>query len=110
MAVAAGMHTGFMKATLNGTVLAEAPESDLILIEGNWYFPPSAVTADLLRESATTYRCSWKGNCQYFDVVDGEQIYLDRAWSYPEPEPTSLDCVGKDYTDYIAFWKEVNVS
>jgi uncharacterized protein (DUF427 family) len=109
-AVAAAVHTGVMKATLNGTVLAEAPESDLILIEGNWYFPRSAVTADLLRESDTPYRCSWKGDCQYFDVVDGEQIYLDRAWSYPEPIPSSLDRIGKDYTDYIAFWKEVHVS
>jgi len=99
-----------MKATINGTVLAEAPESDLILIEGNWYFPPRAVKSDLLRESDTPYHCSWKGDCQYFDVVDGDQIYLDRAWSYREPMPSSLDRVGKDYADYIAFWKEVQVS
>ena len=33
-----------MRATIDGTVIAEAPESDLIKIEGNWYFPPSAVT------------------------------------------------------------------
>lgn len=27
-----------MKAHLNGTVIAEADEADLIKIEGNWYF------------------------------------------------------------------------
>jgi len=32
-----------MKATIDGTVIAEAPKEDLISIEGNWYFPPSSV-------------------------------------------------------------------
>jgi uncharacterized protein (DUF427 family) len=108
-AVSAAIQTGLMKATINGTVLAEAPESDLILIEGNWYFPPTAVNAELLRESDTPYHCSWKGDCQYWTVIDGDQVYLDRAWSYPSPIQSSLDKVGKDYTDYVAFWKEVDV-
>ena len=37
-----------MKAVLNDTVIAEAPESELIRIEGNWYFPPASVNADYL--------------------------------------------------------------
>jgi len=81
-AVPAAMQTEPMKASINGTVLAEAPESDLVHIEGNCYFPPSAVKDDLLRESDTPYRFPWKVDCQYFDVVDGDQIYLERAWSY----------------------------
>jgi len=50
-----------MKATLDGTVLADAPQSELIKIEGNWYFPPESVHSDLLVASATPYTCPWKG-------------------------------------------------
>jgi uncharacterized protein (DUF427 family) len=105
-----------MKAVLGDTVIAEAPEEDLISIEGNWYFPPSSVTSDLLVESSTPYTCPWKGECQYFSVRDpstgsGQEATLlqDRAWSYPQPMPTSFDIVGKDYSNYVAFWKEVKV-
>jgi uncharacterized protein (DUF427 family) len=98
-----------MKATLNGTVLAEAPEADLVHIEGNWYFPPSSVRSDLLEKSATPYHCPWKGDCQFFNVTDGDNVLADRAWSYPSPIPSSFDRVGRDFTDYVAFWKEVDV-
>jgi uncharacterized protein (DUF427 family) len=42
-------------------------------------------------------------------VRAGGTRYPDRAWSYPEPYPTSFDRVGKDYSNYIAFWKDVAV-
>lgn len=99
-----------MKAVLNGTVIAEAPKEDLISIEGNWYFPPSSVKSELLTDSATPYTCPWKGKCQYFSVQDGDTLLQDRAWSYPNPIPSSFERVGKDYSGYVAFWKEVKVS
>ncbi|GAA4266320.1 DUF427 domain-containing protein [Frondihabitans peucedani] len=96
-----------MKAVLSdGTVVAEAPESDLIKIEGNWYFPPASVNDALLEKTDTPYTCPWKGECQYFSV-NGLQ---DRAWSYPTPYPTAFDRVGKDFSNYVAFWKEVSVT
>jgi uncharacterized protein (DUF427 family) len=98
-----------MKAVLGDMVLAEAPREDLIRIEGNWYFPPASVNADLLEESDTPYRCPWKGDCQYFSVRDGDVLLQDRAWSYPNPLPSSFDRVGKDYSNYVAFWKEAQV-
>ena len=98
-----------MKAVLNDTVIAEAPTEDLIRIEGNWYFPPQSVNAEYLVESATPYTCPWKGECQYFSVKDGEAVLQDRAWSYPTPYPSSFDRVGKDYSSYVAFWKDVRV-
>jgi len=61
-----------MKALLGDTVIAEAPQEDLIKIEGNWYFPPSSVNSELLVESATPYTCPWKVECQYFSVKDGD--------------------------------------
>jgi len=100
------------QAVLNGTVLADAPEADVIHIEGNVYFPPSSVNTDLLVESATPYTCPWKGECQYFSVKDSASgdVLQDRAWSYPHPYPSAFDRVGKDFSDYVAFWKEVKVS
>lgn len=98
-----------MKAVLGDTVIAEAPREDLISIEGNWYFPPASVHQELLVESPTPYTCPWKGECQYFSVKDGDTVLQDRAWSYPTPYPTAFDRVGKDFSNYVAFWKEVKV-
>lgn len=99
-----------MQAVINGTVLADAPQSDLIKIEGNWYFPPASVTAELLVESSTPYTCGWKGECQYFSVKDGDALLQDRAFSYPTPYPASFERVGQDYSNYVAFWKEVQIT
>ncbi|MET3767522.1 uncharacterized protein (DUF427 family) [Marisediminicola sp. UYEF4] len=99
-----------MKATVNGTVVAEAPKEDLISIEGNWYFPPSSVNEEFLTKSPSPYHCPWKGDCQYFNVQDGETSLQDRAFSYPTPYPTAFDRVGKDFSGYVAFWKEVKVT
>jgi uncharacterized protein (DUF427 family) len=98
-----------MKAVLDGAVLAEAPQDELIRIEGNWYFPPSAVADGVLVESPTPYTCGWKGACQYFTVrVDGHEL-PDRAWTYPELYASAVDRVGRDFSGYVAFWKEVRV-
>lgn len=98
------------KAVINGVVIAEAPESEVLHIEGNVYFPPASVNRELLKESPTPYTCPWKGECQYFSVDDGGTWLQDRAWTYPKPYPTAEQRVGKDIANYVAFWKEVQVS
>ncbi len=98
-----------MKATLNGTLIAEADKADLIYIEQRWYFPPESVNQDHLRVSPTPYTCPWKGVCQYFDVRSGDTWVSDAAWSYPQPLPESLKIVKKDYANYVAFWRDVEV-
>lgn len=98
-----------MKAVVGDIVIAEAPKEDLIEIEGNWYFPPSSVNSELLTTSPTPYTCPWKGVCQYFTVSAGGEQLQDRAWSYPTPYPAAFDRVGKDFSNYVAFWKEVKV-
>ncbi len=99
-----------MQAVVNGTVIAEAPQADLVKIEGNWYFPPAAVNSDLLVKSPTQYTCSWKGECQYFSVKDGDSLLEDLAFSYPTPYPASFDRVGQDFSNYVAFARNVTVS
>ena len=98
-----------MQAVWNGQVIAEADKEDLIYIERNWYFPPESVNQDFLRPSPTPYTCPWKGVCQYFDVGQGDEWGSDNAWSYPEPLPTAMERTHKDFANYVAFWRDVEV-
>lgn len=99
-----------MKAIWNDQIIAEAAKEDLIYIEGNWYFPPSSVNQEFLEESDTPYTCPWKGVCQYFHVVQGDKKSEDNAWSYPEPLPSAIERVHKDFSNYVAFWRDVQVT
>src|SRR5487761_514136 len=66
-----------MKAIIDGSVVADAPESDLISIEGNFYFPPSSISAGVLSDSPTPYTCPWKGVAQYHDISAGGSSHHD---------------------------------
>ncbi len=99
-----------MKATWNDTVLAEAPKEDLIKIEGNWYFPPDSLQKQALQPSDKHTTCFWKGEANYYNVVAKDQTNPDAAWFYPEPKDGSVERVGKDYKDYVAFWGGVEVT
>lgn len=99
-----------MKATVAGEVLAEADREELVSIEGNWYFPPSSVTAGALVESPTPYTCPWKGAAQYFSARVGGTTQEDVAWSYPEPYSTAIERVGRDFSGYVAFSPQVEVA
>lgn len=99
-----------MKAVWNDQVIAESPKEDLIYIEGNWYFPPASVRQEYLEKSPTPYTCPWKGVCQYFNVVHDGKTNQDNAWSYPNPKTSAIDIVKKDFSNYVAFWRDVKVA
>ncbi len=70
----------------SGATLAEAEVGPgLAKYEGNWYFDPSTVRADVLKVTSRTYTCPIKGTCNWVDYVgpDGT-IVKDVAWVYPE--------------------------
>jgi uncharacterized protein (DUF427 family) len=91
-----------MKAQIGDVVVAEADDADVISIEGNWYFPPSALKQDAFSESPTPYTCPWKGAAQYWNVNGN----ADAAWSYPQILPSAVERVGKDFAGYVAFDKQ----
>lgn len=99
-----------MQAIWNGQVIASADKADLIYIERNWYFPPDSIKQEFLRKSDTPYTCPWKGVCQYFDVGSAANWSEDNAWSYPEPKPSAIDIVKKDFSNYVAFWRDVTIT
>ncbi|HEX8390376.1 MAG TPA: DUF427 domain-containing protein [Candidatus Saccharimonadales bacterium] len=99
-----------MKATWHDVTLAEAPQEDLIRIEGNWYFPPTSLNKDLFAKGELQTECFWKGTAHYYDVtVDGE-TNEGAAWYYAKPMDGSIEKVGHDFTDYVAFWRGVQVA
>ncbi|VWX52799.1 DUF427 domain-containing protein [Novosphingobium sp. 9U] len=91
-----------IEARWNGAVIARS--DDTVVVEGNHYFPREAVDAALLRPSATTSVCPWKGTASYHSLeVDGA-TNKDAAWYYPDPKAAAAEI-----RDRIAFWKGVEV-
>ena len=91
------------KALWNDMLIAES--DDTIVVDGNHYFPRDSVNTALLRDSATTSVCGWKGVAKYHSVeVDGK-VNKDAAWYYPEPKTAAANIA-----DRIAFWKGVAVT
>jgi len=98
-----------MKAIYNNTVIAESPKEDLIYIEGNWYFPPEAIKKEYFLPNEEHTTCFWKGQASYYDVVVEGNTNKSAAWYYPSPLPGSIDKVKKDFSNFVAFWRGVEV-
>lgn len=99
-----------MQATWNNQVIASADQSELIRIEGNWYFPESSLKKEFFKQSYLHTTCPWKGEASYFDVVVDGQINKDGAWYYPNPKPGSIDRTKKDFANYVAFWNGIEIT
>ncbi len=99
-----------MRAAWNGQVIAEADQADLIRIEGNWYFPPKSIRAEFFEESETHTICPWKGEASYYTVNVDEDINEDAAWYYEHPKEGSVERVGKDFANYVAFWHGIEIT
>ena len=91
-----------VEARWNGAVIAKS--DDTVVVEGNHYFPADAVDPALLKPSATTSHCPWKGTAHYHSLLVDGQDNRDAAWYYPDPKPAAAEIAGR-----IAFWKGVEV-
>lgn len=91
-----------MKAIWNNEVVAES--DDTVFIEGNHYFPMSAVKRSVLIDSDKTTYCPWKGTANYYTLsVNGEEN-RDAAWYYAKPKDAAEQIAGR-----VAFWRGVQV-
>ena len=91
-----------MKAVLNDQIIAES--DDTVYVEGNHYFPISAVTASFLEKSDFTSVCSWKGIANYYNVIVGSTRIENAAWYYDAPKEAAQKIAGR-----IGFWRGVQV-
>jgi len=91
-----------MKAVWNNAVIAES--QDTVVVEGNHYFPLSAVNAALLEPSTHTSVCPWKGMANYYSLKVGDARNPNAVWYYADPKPAAAQIKGR-----VAFWKGVKV-
>ena len=92
-----------MKAEWNGALIAES--DDIVTVEGNAYFPSSAVKPGLLKDSSHTSVCPWKGTAHYYSLDVQGAVNENAVWYYPQPKEAA-----KEIEDRVAFWKGVKVS
>ncbi|MCH9696639.1 MAG: DUF427 domain-containing protein [Gammaproteobacteria bacterium] len=91
-----------MKAIWNGQIIAESDKT--IIIEGNHYFPNSALHTQFFKPSEHTSKCFWKGTAHYYTIeVEGKENH-NAAWYYPEPYQAA-----ENIKNHVAFWKGVEV-
>ena len=91
------------RATWRGLVLADS--EDTVVVEGNHYFPRSALREDVLRPSERTTHCPWKGEASYYSLEHEGARSDDAVWYYPQPSEAAAQI-----RDRVAFWKDVEVS
>lgn len=92
------------KAMWNGAVIAEAPDDAVEIVEGNIYFPVSAVNSACLQASAHQSLCPWKGTANYHHVVVAGDVNQNAAWYYPAQKEAAKNITGR-----IAFWRGVEI-
>jgi len=90
------------KATWEGAVLAES--DDIVVVEGNKYFPESALRPGYFKSSSATSVCPWKGTASYYDIEVNGKTNAAAAWYYREPKSAASQIRGR-----VAFWKGVRV-
>lgn len=74
--------------SLGGTVLADTTRAVALYethIPSRWYLPREDVRMELLRPSAMTSVCAYKGLATYFSLQDGTDVVEDVAWTYEDP-------------------------
>ncbi len=81
-----------------------ATSEDIVTVEGNAYFPKDAIDPAMLKDSATTSMCPWKGTAHYYTLAVAGAQNKDAAWYYPEPKDAAKEIKGR-----VAFWKGVEV-
>jgi len=92
-----------VKAIWKGKTLATSDAT--VVVEGNHYFPDSALVREHFRPSEKRSVCGWKGEAHYYDVVVGDEVNGDAAWFYPQPKEAAAKI-----QNYVAFWRGVEIS
>ena len=91
-----------MQAIWNDAVIAES--DDIVLVEGNQYFPESALNRQFVTFSNHKSSCAWKGQASYYSLLVNGAMNIDAVWYYADPKPEAANIKGR-----VAFWKGVKV-
>ena len=92
-----------MQAIWKNTVIADS--NDTVLVEGNHYFPESALKREFITFSNHKTSCAWKGQASYYSLLVNGETNSDAVWYYADPKPEAASIKGR-----VAFWKGVKVA
>lgn len=79
-----------VRVALGGAEVAESTRASRVLETAGApvvYLPRDDVAEDVLRPTAGTSYCEWKGSATYFDVLAGDRVAERAAWAYLKPTP-----------------------
>jgi uncharacterized protein (DUF427 family) len=69
-----------------GLILRGEEPSEIIRLEGNYYFHPDVVDTSLMDITQRTYACQKKGICNWIDLKTNKGFVIDASWVYPDPK------------------------
>jgi uncharacterized protein (DUF427 family) len=90
-----------LRVEVAGTTLVDTTDTTIVFETGHaprLYVEPALVRTGLLRPSATTSYCNYKGWATWWTAVVDGVVVDDVAWSYDDPPPESLPITG-----YLSF-------
>lgn len=91
-----------MKAVWMDTVIAES--DDTVVVDGDHYFPQSALKREFTSFSNHRRMCSEKGQAHYLSLMVNGEFKPDAVWFYPEPRPSA-----EALADRVAFARGVQI-
>jgi uncharacterized protein (DUF427 family) len=86
-----------LRADVADTTLVDTDETVIVFetaLDPRLYVHPSHVRRDLLRQSATSTYCNYKGYATYWSAVVGDTEIPDVAWCYLDPPAESRPITG----------------
>jgi len=90
-----------LRVSVAGATLVDTVDTVIVFetaLDPRLYVDPSLVRTDLLRRTATSSYCNYKGYATYWAAVVGDTVVDDVAWSYEDPPPECLPIKG-----YLSF-------
>ncbi len=82
---------------LDGRVVARTTHGWRVLETSHpptYYLPIDSFDPGVLRPTAGSTWCEWKGVASYFDLVADDTVAARAGWTYPEPTPSFRELVG----------------
>ena len=79
-----------LRVAVADTVLVDSADTVIVFetsLAPRLYVEPALVRTDLLRRSASSSYCNYKGVATYWSAVIGDIVVDDVAWSYEDPLP-----------------------
>jgi uncharacterized protein (DUF427 family) len=86
-----------IRIELDGQMLAESTRPVLVFetsLPTRYYLPREDVRTELLRPSATSTTCAYKGHASYWSVHLGDEPVKDLVWTYEQPLADAHELTG----------------